>query len=102
MAGGTRAYRGVRNIVLHRRTLFSQVDLGLFLGFQIDRGAVVGSRDRPGQERTVVTRIVPGETARIAAIIPEWNCELDRLDRLLAVECHGFAVRFDLLPPPRP
>jgi hypothetical protein len=41
-------------------------------------------------------RLVPGKPALVAGVMPEADRELDRLDRLPAVERHGLAVGLDL------
>jgi hypothetical protein len=90
----------VKDVVLHRRALVGQVGVGLLLGFDIDRGAVVGGADAARQEGAVIARIVPGEAAFVHCLLPQRDGELDRLDRLLAVERHRLAVGLDLLAAP--
>src|SRR5262249_40470788 len=101
-AAGALRERGVQDVLPHRRPLVGLVGVGLALGLEIDRGAVVGGADAARQERAVVARIVPGEPALVARILPERYREFDRLDRLLAVERDGLAVGLDLLASPRP
>ncbi len=94
--------RGVEDVVLERLAILGLIGVRLFLGFDIDRGAVVGGADRAGEERPVVARIVPGKAAIVAGVLPEADRELDRLDRSWAVQHNRLAVGFDLLAAPRP
>src|SRR5437016_2114225 len=73
------------------------VGVWLFLGLDIDRGAVIGGADAAGEKGAVVAGIVPGEGALVAGILPQADGELHRLDRFLAVEHDGLAVGLDLL-----
>src|SRR5207249_9249885 len=92
----------VEDVLPQRCALFGQIRLGLLLGFEIDRGAIVGRAAGTREESPVVARIVPGEPAFVVCVLPETDRELHRLDRLLAVECYGLAVRLELLAAPRP
>src|SRR5262249_7257438 len=63
---------------------------------------VVRQTDAARQEGAVVARIVPGEPAFIAALLPERHGPFDRLERFLAVQRDRLAVGLDLLAAPRP
>src|SRR5579883_731347 len=102
LAARTLGQRRVKDVVLHRRALFGEVGLRLLLGLDIDRGAVVGQADRSRQEGAVVRRIVPGEAAGVAGVVPERHRAPDRFERLLGVQHDGLAVGLDLLAAPRP
>src|SRR5260370_39820190 len=86
----------------YRRPLLGLVSVGLALGLEIDRRAVVGAADRAREEGAVVARIVPGEPALVMGILPKADRELDRLDRFLAVQRHRLPVGLHLLAPPPP
>src|SRR6202035_5895790 len=79
-----------------------EVRFGLLLGLEIDRRTVIGRAHSAGKESPVVAGIIPCEAARVVAVVPEGDRELDRLNGLLAVERHRLAVRLDLLTAPRP
>src|SRR5271165_4083604 len=102
LAGRPLWQRCVEDVVLERLAVLGLVGVRLLLGFDIDRSAVVGSADRAGEERTVIARIVPREGAIVAGVLPQPDCEFDRLDRAGAVEHDGLAVGFDLFAAPRP
>src|SRR5207302_7904817 len=93
--------RRVQNVVLERRALVGLVGIGLLESLGIVRSAVVGGADGAGEKRAVVVGIVTGKPALVVRLLPELDHELDRVDRLLAVE-HHLAVRVDLLATPRP
>src|SRR6266436_6368813 len=92
----------MEGILPYRRPLLGLVSVGLALGLEIDRGAVVGAADGAREERAVVARIIPGEPAPVMGVLPQADRELDRLDRLLAVQSHRLAVGLDLLATPGP
>src|SRR5439155_10296559 len=102
LAGGTLRQSCMEDVVLDRLALLGLVRVGLALGLDIDRGAVVGRADGAGEKGAVVARIVPGKPALVAAFLPEGNRVLDRLDRLLAVQRDSLAVGGDLLTAERP
>src|SRR6516162_1950140 len=102
LAAGPLWEPGVEDVLPQRLTLLSQVGVGFLLCFQVNRRAVVSGADRAGQKRTVVARIIPGEAALVTTILPKADRELDRVDRLLAVESDGLAVGLDLLASPGP
>src|SRR6516164_6766492 len=72
------------------------------LGFDVDRGAVVGGADAAREEGAVVAAIVPGKPTLVAGVFPKTNRELDRFDGFPAVQDHRLAVGLDLLATPRP
>src|SRR4029078_4794474 len=100
LTAGAARDAGVLDVLVHRRALLGLVGVGLLLGLDVDRGAVVGGADGLGEERPVVVGVVPAHPAFVHRLLPERDGILDRLDRLLAVQYHGFAVRLDLLAAP--
>src|SRR4029077_3948917 len=74
------------NVLPYRRALLGLVGIGLLLGLDVDRGAVVGGADGLRQEGPVVVSVVPGQSAFVHGLLPQRDCELDRLDRFLAVQ----------------
>ena len=48
MPGGAGSERRMKNVVLHRLAALGEVGVRLFLGFEVNRGAVVGQADRAG------------------------------------------------------
>src|SRR5262249_16164774 len=93
---------GVQDVLVHLPAFLGLVGVGLLLGFDVDRGTVVGGRDRAGQEGAVVVGVVPGEAALVAGFLPQGYRVLDRLQGLLAGDRHGLAVGFDFLAAERP
>src|SRR6476660_3024760 len=100
-AGALRQPR-VEDILPQRRLSLGEVRCGLLLGFEIDRRTVIGRAHSAGKKSPVVAGIIPCEAARVVAVVPEGDRELDRLDSLLAVERYRLAVCLDLLTTPRP
>src|SRR5215472_439769 len=92
----------MKDIVLHWGSLLGLVAVWFSLGLQVDRRAVVGGANRACQEGAVVVRVVPGKPALVHRLLPQRHSELDRFERLLAVEHDRFAVGLDLLAAPRP
>src|SRR5579864_8970308 len=92
----------MENILPQRRALLGLIIVGLALGFDVDRGTVERRRNRAGEEGAVIAGIVPGESALVAAILPEGNRELDRFDGRLAVEDNLLATLIDLHAAERP
>jgi hypothetical protein len=92
----------VEDILPQRRLSLGEVGFRLLLGFEIDRRPVIGRAHSAGKESPVVAGIIPREAARVVAVVPEGDRELDRLDSLLAVERHSLAVCLNLLTAPRP
>jgi hypothetical protein len=90
----------VQDVLPHRLPLFGKIRVGLALGLDVDRGTVVCGDAREGG--AVVIGVVPDKPALVAGVMPEADRELNRLDRLLAVERYGVAVGLDLLATPRP
>src|SRR5439155_277519 len=75
--------------VLGRRALLALVVLDLFLlplGDDVDGRAVERGRDLAGVEGAVVVRVVPRQSALVAAFFPEGLHELHGLDGALAVQ----------------
>ena len=87
---------GVPDVFPHRLALFGEIRVGLTLGLDRDRSTVVRGADAAREESAVVIGVVPGKPALVAGVMPEADRELDRLDRLPAVERHGLAVGLDL------
>src|SRR3989442_10411840 len=58
----------------------------LRVGHEVDAGFDERGLDRAGQERAVVTGVVPGQPALIETVLPEGDGEPQGLDRLLAVD----------------
>src|SRR5262249_23109192 len=85
-----------------RRAFLGEICFRFLFGFEIDRGAVIGRADSPGEECPVVARIVPGQPAGIITVVPKGDGVLDRVHRLLAIERNRLAVRLDLPAAPRP
>jgi hypothetical protein len=102
LAGRPLGQRRVQDVGLQLRALLGLVLVGLAQRLDVDRGAVERGADGLRQEGAVVVGVVPGEAALVMRVLPERGHELDRLDRLLAVEHDGLAVGLDLLAAPRP
>src|SRR6185436_13882845 len=92
----------VQDVVLERRAFFGSVLLRLAQPLDVDRGRVAGGADRAAEERAVVVAVVPGKPALVVSVLPEGGHELDRLQRLLAVERDRLAVGLELLAAERP
>src|ERR1700757_2370566 len=97
LAGRPLWQRGVEDVVLEGLAVVGLIGVGLFLGLEINRGAVIGGADRAGEEGAVIPRIVPREGAFVAGVLPPADCELDRLDGAGAVQYDRLPVGFDLL-----
>ena len=102
LAACTAGNAGVKDVVLHRRALLSQVRVGLLLRLKIDRGTVIGCADAAGEKGAVVAGVVPGEPALVHRLFPQCDGELHQFNGLLGVEHNGFAVGLDLLAAPGP
>ena len=92
----------MKDIVLDRLIVVCPVSIRLFLGFEIDRGAVIRGADRAGEKGAVVAGIVPGETSLVTGILPEPDREFHEFDRAGAIQYDSLAIGFDLLAAPRP
>src|SRR5204862_5111068 len=93
---------GVQDVLKQRLAVLGLVGVRLLLGFEVNRGAIVGGADGARQEGAVVARIIPSEPAFVHRLLPQGDREFDRLDRLLAVQRDGFLVVTDLPAAPRP
>src|SRR5882724_1130594 len=102
LAAGTVRDARVQDVLPHRRALLGLIRFGFALGFNVDRGAVVGGADGTRQEGAVVIGVVPGESTLVAGVFPKTNRELDRFDGFPAVQNDRLPVGLDLLPAPRP
>src|SRR5205085_5728192 len=67
LAGRPLWQRGVEHVVLERLAILGLIRVGLLLGLDIDRSAIVGGAYRPGEEGAVVAGIVPRKGALVAA-----------------------------------
>src|SRR6185503_561309 len=75
--------RRVQDVGVQGRALLGLEFVRAVEGRDIDRGAVQRRADVAGEERAVVVRVVPGEAALVARVLPELDHELHRLDRRL-------------------
>src|SRR5258708_21918161 len=82
--------RPPRSTLFPYTTLFrSLVVLDLLLlplGHDVDAGAVQRRRDLARVEGAIVVRVVPGQAALVAGVLPERLHELHRVDRALGVQ----------------
>src|SRR5205814_772630 len=70
-AGGTGRERRVVDVLPQRLALLVLDLVLLALGDDVDGGPVERRRELPGMEGAVVVRVVPGEAALVAALLPE-------------------------------
>src|SRR6516164_4150539 len=102
LAAGPLWEPGVEDILPQRLTLLGQVGVRLLLCLEINRSAVIGGANRPGEEGTIIARIVPSKAALVTTILPKADRELNRFNRLLTVQRNGLAIGLDLLAVPGP
>src|SRR5579862_6236491 len=84
----------VQNVLVQRLPFFVLIFVGSALGDQIDGSTILRRRDRPGKERAVIARVIPGQAAFVATILPESDPEFNGLDCFLAIES-DFAALVD-------
>jgi hypothetical protein len=102
LSGRTAGQRRVAHVGVKRPALVGLELRGIAERHQVDGGSVLGSRDGSREKCAVVARIVPGESALVARVLPEGDGKLHRLERGLGVQGDRLAVRLDLLAAPRP
>src|SRR5206468_2906294 len=81
-----RKTRRVLDILPERLALLVLDRVLLSLGDDVDRGAVEGGADLARVEGAVVVRVVPGEPALVARVLPERCEKFHRLHRALGIE----------------